>query len=122
MTLSMEAQQRLKTEKNIWLATVRPDGRPHLTPVWFTWHAEKLYVCIQPESVKARNMAQNPYVALSLEDGSSVVIGEGIAAAVPRPWPEGVRAAFQQKYDWDIVKSQDYTLLVEVTPAKWLTW
>lgn len=122
MTRAADIHHRLETEKNIWLASVRPTGWPHMTPVWFAWHQEKLYVCIQPESVKARNMAQNPHVALSLEDGSCVVICEGTAAEVPRPWPADVRSVFQQKYDWDISSSRDYTLLVEVTPVKWLIW
>ena len=29
------AAQRLATEPILWLATTRPDGRPHLVPVWF---------------------------------------------------------------------------------------
>ena len=33
--------QRLETEAIIWLATVRSDGRPHLTPIWFVWQEVK---------------------------------------------------------------------------------
>jgi hypothetical protein len=29
---------RLQTEQTIWLTTVRPDGTPVPTPVWFYWH------------------------------------------------------------------------------------
>jgi PPOX class probable F420-dependent enzyme len=112
----------LETEKNIWIASVRPDGRPHLAPVWFVWQDGKLYVCTAPESVKARNIEQNPRVVLALEDGSSPVICEGSAAPVPSPWPEKVIALFQHKYDWNISSEEQYTQLVEVTPTKWLTW
>lgn len=115
-------QSRLELENNIWLASVRPDGRPHLVPVWFVWHAGKLYVCIEPDSAKGRNIRQNPRVVLALEDGSSPVICEGLTALVPDPWPAAVIDIFQQKYDWDITSETRYTQLVEVTPAKWLAW
>ena len=58
-----QALARLESEANIWLATVRADGRPHLTPVWFAWHNEKLYACIEAGSVKARNLGQNRRIA-----------------------------------------------------------
>jgi hypothetical protein len=85
LTLPPEAETKLETEKNIWVASVRPDGRPHLAPVWFAWHAGKLYICTGPGSVKARNISQNPRVALALEGGSHPVICEGIAAPAPAP-------------------------------------
>jgi hypothetical protein len=115
-------EPRLQTARNIWLATVRPDGRPHLVPVWFVYAAGRLYVCTEPESVKARNLAGNGAVALALEDGNRPVICEGEARPVARPWPEPVVAAFAGKYDWDLGEETRYTLLVEVAPHKWLSW
>jgi nitroimidazol reductase NimA-like FMN-containing flavoprotein (pyridoxamine 5'-phosphate oxidase superfamily) len=67
------AQKRLESKHNIWLVTVRPDGRPHMAPLWFVWHADRLYVCTAPDSVKSRNLRRNPHVALALEDGSSPI-------------------------------------------------
>ena len=32
-----ERDERLRTEANVWLATMRPDGRPHVSPIWFVW-------------------------------------------------------------------------------------
>jgi PPOX class probable F420-dependent enzyme len=121
-TAPTTVQSRLETEHNVWLVSVRPDGRPHLVPVWFAWHDGKLYVCIEPESVKGRNIRQNPRLALALENGSTPVICEGTAAPVSAPWPEAVRAVFQQKYDWDIFSDAQYTQLLEVMPEKWLVW
>ena len=69
ITVDAAFEQRLQSEGNIWVTTVRPDGRPHLTPVWFVWHAGKAYICISPDSVKARNLSRNPRVALALENG-----------------------------------------------------
>lgn len=113
---------RLESEGNIWLASVRPDGRSHLVPIWFAWNGGRLYICVEPGSVKAKNMAKRPLVSLALEDGSNVVICEGQAAVVPQPWPGAVEAIFRDKYGWEIGREQQYTQLVAITPQKWLTW
>lgn len=114
--------KRLETEANIWITCVRPDGRPHLTPVWFAWYEGNLYACIQSQSVKARNIRQNPHVSVALENGSQPLICEGTAVFLPPPWPDDVARIFQAKYDWDITSDGSYDRLLEVTPVKWLTW
>lgn len=112
--------ERLLREPNIWLASVRPDGRPHLVPIWFVWEGGQIFLCMQPESVKARNVAANPQVSLALESGSAPIVLEGAAAKVLAPWPPAVIAAFQAKYQWDIAADEEYGLLLAVTPVKWL--
>lgn len=127
MTLPPDsALPHLQTERNIWMATIRPHQkepavRPHLVPVWFAWHEGKIYVCIQQQSVKGRNLVHNQFVSLALEDGSKVVVCEGEAAVVAEPWPAAVADVFYQKYDWTIPDGQ-YDLLLSVTPHKWLVW
>ena len=32
-----EVEQKLIESKTYWLATTRPDGRPHVMPVWGVW-------------------------------------------------------------------------------------
>ena len=68
--LPHEVNDRLAKERNVWIVTVRRDGRPHMVPVWFVWFESKIYVCIEPESVKGRNILLNRNVTLALEDGS----------------------------------------------------
>ena len=122
-TIDERAEQRLRAENNIWVATVRLDGRPHLTPVWFAWHAGRMYICIDPKSVKARNLAANGQVALALEDGSSPLIFEGTAQRVEgADRPRGALDEFKRKYDWSIEADGQYSLLIEITPRKALHW
>lgn len=118
--LSQEVLQKLESARNVWFSSVRPDGRPHLTPVWFVWHAEKFYVGIDPQSVKSRNIRHNPRVALALEDGTNPVICEGIARLVELPLSEPLLRAFFEKYEWDLLKEEQYNQVVEITPQKWL--
>jgi PPOX class probable F420-dependent enzyme len=120
--MSAPNPERLHQERNIWLATVRPDGRPHLVPIWFAWHDERIYICIQPDSIKAHNLRHNPRASLSLENGDKPIIGEGETAVVPTPYPPAITHIFQQKYNWDISSDTDYTQLVVITPHKWLSW
>ncbi len=122
-SLTAEIEKRLQTERNIWLATVRASGRPHLVPIWFVWQNGRFHLGMQSQSVKAHNLSQNPQAALSLEDGSDVLICEGIAEIVTPPWPLSILASFQEKYDWDILNNSDgYDLIMVITPNKWLRW
>lgn len=113
---------RLLTEKNIWLATVRSDGRPHLVPIWFVWVNEKIYICTEEKSVKIKNLQGNPRASVALENGSQPAIAEGTARILQRPYPADVIAEFKHKYEWDITTDASYNILVEITPAKWLKW
>jgi PPOX class probable F420-dependent enzyme len=51
------------------LATVRADGSPHVVPVWFTFDDEGRVVFLTGKgSLKARNMARDPRVAIAVDD------------------------------------------------------
>jgi pyridoxine/pyridoxamine 5'-phosphate oxidase len=102
--------------RNVWLASVRPDGRPHLVPIWFVVEDERWYVCTSPASVKARNLQANPAVSLALEDGDHPYVVEGQAR--PVDLTTGVVQKFKAKYDWDITADSQYTQLIEVTVSR----
>jgi hypothetical protein len=121
-SLSPEHLTKLDQAKNIWFASVRPDGRPHLAPVWFAFYGGRLYVSIEATSVKGRNIQANPQVALALEEGIHPVICEGRAAPVVPPYPAQVLEIFQKKYDWDLNTENQYSQLVEIIPLRWLAW
>jgi PPOX class probable F420-dependent enzyme len=50
------------------LATVRPDGNPAVTPMWFDWDGELLRFTHTTRRAKLRNIENNPHVALSVLD------------------------------------------------------
>ena len=117
MILDSQVERRLQTEQNLWLATVRPNGTPHLVPIWFVWVAEKIYLCTGADSVKVRNLARNPRVSVALEDGAKPIVIEGVAHPIERP-PTPVVAEFQRKYDWDITSDDIYTQVIEIEPKR----
>ncbi|ANW20476.1 pyridoxamine 5'-phosphate oxidase family protein [Streptomyces clavuligerus] len=94
----------LLTEAELfWLSTVRPDGRPHVTPLLAVWQDGGLHFCTGPEERKALNLRENPEVALvtgvnALRTGFDLVV-EGTAV----PLTDGVRLralarAYTEKY------------------------
>lgn len=50
------------------VATVLPDGAPHSVPVWIGAEGDKLAFLTSPNSRKARNLAREPRVAISIAD------------------------------------------------------
>lgn len=112
---------RLHREQIVWLATVRPEGRPHLVPIWHVWHQDRLYISTGPHSVKMRNLRHQPRVALSLQNAMDAVLVEGTAR--PAPELDGELAPhFVQKFDWDFREDAEYGGLVQITPTKILAW
>jgi hypothetical protein len=71
------AVERLERARYYWLATVRPDGRPHVTPVWGVWVDGALYIDGPPITTWGRNLKSNPALSVHLESGDDVVILEG---------------------------------------------
>ncbi len=51
---------------SIWLATTRPDGRPHVAGVGALWLDGKFYIVSGPGTRKSRNLAQNPHCVISV--------------------------------------------------------
>jgi hypothetical protein len=71
------AVERLERARNYWLATARPDGRPHVTPVWGVWVDDALYFDGPPITTWGRNLKANPALSVHLESADDVVILEG---------------------------------------------
>jgi hypothetical protein len=115
-------QTRLRDEPNIWFATTRRDGRPHLVPIWFAFVDGRFYVCTTHASVKVRNIRAGSAVTVALERGDQPVIAEGTARVLHRPYPALVADEFARKFDWDLDAEPEYDALVEMTPTRWLRW
>ncbi|GHH30864.1 pyridoxamine 5'-phosphate oxidase family protein [Streptomyces lanatus] len=60
-----QAERLLTGAELFWISTVRPDGRPHVTPLPTVWSGGALHFCTGPEERKARNLALNPNVVLT---------------------------------------------------------
>ena len=74
-----EAERRLTVAHDYWLATVRPDGRPHVMPVWGVWLDGCVWFSSGLRSRKARNLAVEPRCTVTTDDARNPVVVEGTA-------------------------------------------
>jgi hypothetical protein len=77
--------ERLRRSTVYWMATTRPDGRPHVIPRWGVWLDLQLYYDGAPTTRHAANLRENPACAVHLEDGTRAVILEGSSAPAEAP-------------------------------------
>ena len=97
------ASERLAQARTYWIATTRPDGRPHAAPVWGVWLADRFYFSTGQASRKSRNLAANLHCVVAVQQGDESVIVEGLAARVTDPGLlQSFAEAYGPKYQWDM--------------------
>jgi PPOX class probable F420-dependent enzyme len=127
------ADRRLRTEQILWLTTVRADGQPQSSPVWFLWDGEALLVFSQPDAQKLRNLAGNPRVAVHLESegtGDEVLTIDGTAAVDPDAPPSNRIEEYRVKYREGIQAmgitpdelARDFSVALRIRPTRVRAW
>jgi nitroimidazol reductase NimA-like FMN-containing flavoprotein (pyridoxamine 5'-phosphate oxidase superfamily) len=129
-----ETRRVLEAAEVFWLATVRADGRPHVTPVAAAWLDGTLYFGTGAIAQKLKNLRRNAHVALTtgcnhLATGFDVVV-EGDAAPVTDTavherfyrqqvslWGEAWPIQLRDGIVWDR-GTEEPLLLFAVTPTK----
>ena len=76
------AEERLVGSHDYWLATITPDGTPHLMPVWALWHDGSLWFSSSNGSRKARNLGEEPRCSVSTGNPLEPVVVQGRAQRV----------------------------------------
>lgn len=95
------ARDQLAAAPRFWLATGRPDRRPHVTPVVAVWSGNALHIATRPASRKGRNLASNPHCVLATATDTADLVVECRAAEINDPAEQqGALAAFEAKYQW----------------------
>jgi hypothetical protein len=95
-------ETRLVAATEYWLATTRPDGRPHVVPRWGVWLDGRFWYDGSPQTRHVRNVEGNPACALHLESGTDVVILEGrslASAPVGKELGGRLSTEFRRKYE-----------------------
>ena len=99
-----EGRRHIDEAEVFWLSTVRPDGRPHVTPLLAVWHDDAMYFCTGPDERKAKNLRHNPQCILTTGqngfNGLDIVV-EGHAVEVSDGAEiEQVANTYESKYGW----------------------
>lgn len=96
------AEKRLAASRNYFVATVRPDGRPHVMPVWGVWFDGRFYFHTGGRSQKARNLRVNADCVVTTEGAREPVVLEGRARIVSAKKAfQNFARIYKEKYDWD---------------------
>jgi hypothetical protein len=80
-------------ELRCWLATVNPDGSPHVTGVGALWADTSFWIASGKGTRKGRNLARDPRCALSVAAPEFDLVMEGEASLVTDPAVVADRAA-----------------------------
>jgi PPOX class probable F420-dependent enzyme len=64
-----ELRDFLDEEKVMTCATIGPNGRPHLMPLWYVVHDGALRGWTYAKSQKAKNLERDPHATLQIEAG-----------------------------------------------------
>lgn len=123
----------LEREPIVWLSTVRPDGTPHIVPVWFWWDGTCLLVFSKPNAVKVRNLRAGSSVMLGIGDADEdfdIGLFEGRAEILATPTRDVIPPAHLEKYAAHMsgigLTAQDYVetypLAIRITPTHYLGW
>jgi PPOX class probable F420-dependent enzyme len=129
--LDARVRRFLETEPVVWLATVRPDRRPHIVPVWFWWDDGDLLVFSKPDAVKVGNLRADPHLMLAVGDAENdfnVGLVEACAEVLARAVP--VPARMLDKYaPWMSEIGLDretfidtYSQAIRIVPTRSLQW
>jgi general stress protein 26 len=126
-------RQLLTSAEIYWLATVRTDGQPHVTPLIGIWTEDAFHFCTGADERKALNLRRNDRATVSTGCnvygvGTDVVVEGRAALVADHPLLERLAAAFVEKYgdDWRFIVRDglfvgtegNEALVFKVTPAK----
>jgi Pyridoxamine 5'-phosphate oxidase len=97
------ALERLEKSHNYWIATSRPEVRPHLMIVWGIWWQDAFWFTTGPRTRKAKNIAASPHISIGTEKAHEAVILEGIAEEIQERsvWKE-LAQIYNAKYGGDL--------------------
>lgn len=116
-----EVSKRFAASHDYWLATTRPDGRPHAMPVWGVWDGVDFWFSSSLRSRKVCNLSAQPQCVVSTADALDPVVLEGTAVRVDEPeWIARflglLNAKYETEYGLDLV-DPSANATVRVHPA-----
>jgi nitroimidazol reductase NimA-like FMN-containing flavoprotein (pyridoxamine 5'-phosphate oxidase superfamily) len=114
---------QLEKSKNYWIGSTRPDGRPHVMPVWGVWLDGAVCFGTDRTSRKARNLQANPAATVNLESGDEAVIIEGTVREISDAKEiAAIDAAYVKKYKMKLTDAPGIPYIVAIEPRVAFAW
>jgi PPOX class probable F420-dependent enzyme len=107
------------------LATVRPDGSPQSSVMWFAWDGERIRMTHTKTRQKFRNLGAEPRVALSIEDpqdGYRFLEVRGVVESIEDDDDEAsFYKSLQRRYGNEYpVPDADVRVIITIRPEKYV--
>ncbi len=107
------------------LATVRPDGSPQTSVMWFDWDSKRIRMTHTKTRQKFQNLAREPRIALSIadpEDGYRFLEVRGVVEAIE---DDDAEASFykslQHRYGMDYpIKDAAVRVVMTIRPTSFV--
>ena len=107
------------------LATVRPDGSPQSSVMWFAWDGDRIRMTHTKTRQKFRNLANEPRVALSIADPEDEYRFLEIRGEVESVQDDDAEASFykslQKRYGMDYpIPDAPVRVIFTIRPTKYI--
>jgi PPOX class probable F420-dependent enzyme len=137
--IAMSADERdafLREQRTCRVASAGGDGAPHVTPTWFVWDGEHIWISSIVRAQRHANLLRDPRVAIVVDagdgyfelrgvelSGTAEVCGESPRTGETDPLLERVEAHFAEKYNpgAPFVHDGKHAWL-RITPQREYTW
>jgi PPOX class probable F420-dependent enzyme len=107
------------------LATVRPDGSPQSSVMWFAWDGDRIRMTHTKTRQKFRNLADEPRVALSIVDPDDAYRFLEVRGTVESIEDDDAQASFyqslQKRYGQSYrIPDADVRIILTIRPDKYV--
>ena len=137
MASTEDIEAYLAEPRNVVIAGIRRDGRPHVSPNWFYWDGERFYVSTTRDRVKYAIFRRDPRAELLIDDSVGF---RAVLVAATAEVREDLTAELQrfraigQKYGRPALEDDEYLHALEAEgrvllaftpdgpPSSWTSW
>ena len=129
-----EVDAFLTEQRTCRVATVALTG-PHVTPLWFAWHAGFLWLTSITRSQRWADLQRDPRIAVVVDTGETYgelrgvelrgraeVVGEVPRTGEPHPELEAVEQVFADRYTGGVVDRDGRHAWLRLKPEKIVSW
>jgi len=129
-----EVSTFLAEQRTCRVATIAATG-PHVTPLWFAWHAGFLWLTSITRSQRWTDLQRDPRIAVVVDAGEAYgelrgvelqgrveVVGEVPRTGAPHPELEAVEQAFADRYTSGVVDRDGRHAWLRLSPEKIVSW
>jgi hypothetical protein len=132
-----EVDEFLVTERTCRAATVKADGSPHVTPLWFLWHDGALWLTTLVRAQRWADLQRDPRMSVIVDAGEQYfelrgvelsgrveVVGEVPRVGEPNPELGDIELRTAQKYQGPgaIVRTDGKHAWIRMRPDKIASW